>query len=105
MQPFSKPNSQSTPVAPLFIGPLNAVDVCGHPWRWVRNVAKQLGVRMITPPGSSKTLIPAHELVAALERAGKLHEPEAPIMPEPGSADELAAMRSKLSLRRVGGAR
>lgn len=105
MQPFNKANPQSTPVAPLYVGPLNAVDVCGHPWRWVRSVAKQLGVPLITPPGSSKTLIPAQALIEALELAGKLREPERPAVPEAGSADELAAMREKLNLRRVGGGR
>jgi hypothetical protein len=113
------PNSQSSratqvitsaltghaPVVPLFVSSMNCRDVVGQSWRWTREIAKQLGVPLISPPGSSKTLIPAQALIEALETAGKLREPERPAVPEAGSADELAAMREKLNLRRIGGGR
>jgi hypothetical protein len=88
---------------PLTIGPQNCADVLGVNWRWARTKARELGVPIWTVDG--KSVIPASQMLAALERAGMLHEPEAPPAPEPGSADELAEMRAKLGMRRVGGSR
>jgi hypothetical protein len=93
------------PVVPLFVSSMNCRDVVGQSWRWTREIAKQLGVPLITPPGSSKTLIPAQALIEALEIAGKLREPDRPTVPEAGSADELALMRARLGVRKHGGAR
>lgn len=100
-----KTNSESSPVVPLYIGPANCEQVVGHKPRWVRETAEKLGVPIHRPPGSRKWLIPAAAFMSALEKAGLLQEPQQPTVPEPGSAEELAAMRAHLGLRLIGGDR
>jgi hypothetical protein len=113
------PNSQSSlaslaiasalagnpPVLPLYVTSRNCELVVGLTARRTRELAEEYGVPIIRPEGSNKWLISAVALIEALERAGKLQAPEAPSVPEPGSADELEAMRAKLGMRRAGGAR
>jgi hypothetical protein len=101
-------NSQSTDRAalPLFVGPQNAREIIGCSWRWCRDTARRLGVRVITPPGSSKSLIPARDFAEALERAGLAStNTVAPPEPVPGSPEELEAMARRVGLRIVGASR
>jgi hypothetical protein len=109
-----EPTSQSTasyrgalaavqPVAPITIGPKNCEQAIGAPWRWTRAKAVELGVPLLEIDG--KTVIEAEALLAAFKKHGALRETERLQMAEPGSADELAMMRQRLSERRVGGAR
>jgi len=93
----------SQPAAPVFLGPANCEQLVGHRARWVRQQAERLGVPVMRPAGSRKWLIDAAAFKAALEREGLALKPAEPVEPEPGSEDELAAMRSKLGLRRAGG--
>lgn len=81
---------------PLFIGPANAVAVTGAPWRWCRDAARALGVALVGH--GRKQLIPAVEFMSALRRDERAPESEAP-------TDAAAALRERLGLRVVGGAR
>jgi hypothetical protein len=83
------------PVYPLTIGPGNAVDVCGVPWRWLRDFARGAGVPVWRV--GAKTVIPAAPL-AALERAAE----QAPAR-ELSFEEELAARRAALGLELVPG--
>jgi hypothetical protein len=53
-------------VAPLTVGPGNAVLVTGLPWRWLRDFARRSGVPVWHV--GSKSAIPAQQLLAALQR-------------------------------------
>jgi hypothetical protein len=86
-------------VAPLFIGPANAIAVTGCPWRWVRDRAVELGVPILGT--KKKGVINAAAFVAALEcgSAAPNHDLEAP------PSDAAEQLRRRLGLRLVGGAR
>lgn len=58
--------------APLLIGPGNALAAVGAPWRWVRDTARELGVRFVG--AGKKRFVPAAEFLAALERGGRTVE-------------------------------
>lgn len=81
------------PIAPLLIGPKNACEMIGQPWRWVRDFARQHGVAMLHV--GTKTVIPARELVIAL-RAAAARDPERELT----DGERLAALRAKLGLER-----
>ena len=60
--------SQGVQAVPLLIGPKNAEAVVGVPWRWCRDWARNLGIRLVGT--GKKQLIPAAEFIAALGREG-----------------------------------
>jgi hypothetical protein len=62
-------------VAPLTIGPRNAVDLTGVSWRWLRDNAPRLGVPVWRVRG--KSVIPAAPLFQALEREAVQQESRA----------------------------
>src|SRR4029077_15074275 len=53
-------------IAPITIGPGNAVGMTGVSWRWLRDNAGRLGVPIWRVRG--KSMIPAAPLLRALER-------------------------------------
>jgi hypothetical protein len=54
-------------VAPIYIGPANAEQVTGAPWRWCRDFAKANGIAVLR--AGAKSFIRADELAAAIARA------------------------------------
>lgn len=52
---------------PLLIGPGNAQSAIGASWRWVRDVAKQLGVRFVGH--GRKRFVIASEFISAISSA------------------------------------
>jgi hypothetical protein len=63
MLSYKSPGVQAVP---LLIGPKNAEAVVGVPWRWCRDWARSLGIRLVG--SGKKKLIPAAAFVAALEQ-------------------------------------
>lgn len=66
---LTQPNEQRKAVAsatPKYISVRNAEAIVGQGYRWVRDTARALGVRVI--PVGKKRLIPADEFFAAVER-------------------------------------
>ena len=54
-------------LAPIFLGPANAEQAHGWPWRYVKERARQLGIPML---GTGKKLcVSSSAFLAALERA------------------------------------
>lgn len=84
-------------VVPLYISTGNAVASTGQSWRWCRDTALALGVELVGH--GRKRLIPADAFRAVLE--GQTDPPSADV----GSTDPAAALRERLGLRVVGGAR
>jgi len=79
-------------IVPLTIGPGNAVQMCGLPWRWLRDFARRANVPLWRVGG--KSAIPASALLAALEREAAEHQPEL----VPTEDDDRVAMRKALGL-------
>lgn len=77
---------------PLTIGPKNAEAMIGHSWRWLRDHAEELGVRLVQIDG--KRVVMADELLAALERFAS---PAAPPAEPLEAEDEIAAMRRRIA--------
>ena len=59
-------------IAPITIGPGNAVGMTGVSWRWLRDNAGRLGVPIWRVGG--KSMIPAASLLPALEHEAARHE-------------------------------
>lgn len=85
------PREAAGTVAPLLVGPGNALLVCGAPWRWVRDAASSLGVPFVEH--GRKRLIPAAALLDALSRSKATDTPA-------NDADPADAVRAMLALRR-----
>ena len=84
-------------IAPLAIGPRNCEQMVGHPWRWLRDHADELGVEVIKIDG--KSCILAAPLLAALE----MRATAAPDAQPTDERHELAAMRARFGkVRRTG---
>lgn len=83
-------------VAPLLLGPANALAVVGAPWRWVRDTARELGVPTIG--AGKKRFVPAAAFVAALEAAGKTQCVDDAAEPE--TLDPAEAVRRALGRQR-----
>lgn len=64
-------------VRPLLLGPKNCEAATGLPWRWCRDTAQRLGVRLVT--AGRKQAIPADQFLAALEAANETSEPVAEV--------------------------
>jgi hypothetical protein len=60
-------------VAPITIGPRNAVEMTGVSWRWLRDNAQRLGVPIWRLGG--KSVIPAAPLLRALEHEAAQQDP------------------------------
>lgn len=74
-------------VAPIIIGPANALAATGFPWRWCRDTAAALGVPFVG--AGRKRGIRADLFVAALETRQDVtgeREPEALIASDPAAA-------------------
>ncbi|HVY32567.1 MAG TPA: hypothetical protein VHB79_38785 [Polyangiaceae bacterium] len=56
------------PVAPLIVGPGNALPATGFPWRWCRDFWESRGRAFVG--AGKKRGIPAQALLAELERTG-----------------------------------
>lgn len=67
-------NEGKADVRPVLIGPRNCEAATGLPWRWCRDTAQRLGVRLVT--AGRKQAIPAEAFLAALEAANETSEPE-----------------------------
>lgn len=70
-------NEGKVPVRPVLLGPKNCEAATGLPWRWCRDTAQRLGVRLVT--AGRKQAIPADQFLAALEAANETSEPAAEI--------------------------
>ena len=81
-------------VAPLTIGPANAVEMTGVPWRWLRDNAGRLGVPIWRVGG--KSMIPAAPLLAALEQQAAAQEPR-----ELTEEEERQKLRQQLGMERI----
>ncbi|HMJ13976.1 MAG TPA: hypothetical protein VK524_21310 [Polyangiaceae bacterium] len=81
--------------APLTIGPGNAIDMTGMPWRWLRENAPRLGVPIWRVGG--KGVIPAAALLQALEREAARQKPPRELTDE----EECERLRGSLGLARV----
>ena len=81
-------------VAPITIGPRNAVGMTGVPWRWLRDNAARLGVPIWRVGG--KSMIPATPLLRALEREAADQQPR-----ELTDEEERQRLRGELGMERV----
>ena len=81
-------------IAPLTIGPANAVGMTGVSWRWLRDNAERLGVPIWQVGG--KRMIPAAALLRALEREAAQQEPR-----ELTDEEERQRLRSQLGMERI----
>ena len=81
-------------VAPITIGPGNALGMTGVSWRWLRDNAKRLGVPIWRFGG--KSLIPAAPLLQALEREAGRQEPR-----ELTDEEERQKLRRELGMERI----
>ena len=81
-------------IAPLTIGPGNAVEMTGVSWRWLRDNAERLGVPIWRVGG--KSMIPAGPLFEALQREAAPKEPR-----ELSDAEERENLRHQLGMQRV----
>ena len=81
-------------IAPITIGPGNAVGMTGVSWRWLRDNAERLGVPIWRVGG--KSMIPAAPLLRALERVAAQHEPR-----ELTDEEERQRLRSQLGMERI----
>lgn len=81
-------------VAPITIGPSNAVEMTGVSWRWLRDNAGRLGVPIWRVGG--KSVIPAAPLLQALEREAAQQEPR-----ELTDEEERQKLRSQLGMERI----
>jgi hypothetical protein len=76
-------------VNPKYISEQNAKALVGQGYRWCRDKAHELGVKVIAV--GRKRFIPAAEFFAALERASQLPAPEVE-SPEDATASVLASL-------------
>jgi len=81
-------------IAPITIGPSNAVGMTGVSWRWLRDNAGRLGVPIWRVGG--KSMIPAAPLLRALEREAAQQEPH-----ELTDDEERQRLRSQLGMERI----
>ena len=81
-------------IAPITIGPGNAVGMTGVPWRWLRDNAGRLGVPIWRVGG--KSVIPAAPLLQALEREAAQQEPR-----ELTDEEERQRLRGQLGMERI----
>lgn len=70
---------------PVLIGPKNAEQATGLPWRWLRDHFTELVIRV-----EGKGFIPADRLLAALEARAAVSAPEVEV-------DEVAEMRARIA--------
>jgi hypothetical protein len=85
---------------PLSISSANCVALTGMSWSWVTRFAREHGVPLWRV-GARKQLIPAAQLVAAMERVAA----EAPTARPLTMAEEIAAAREAISAAVHGNAR
>ena len=81
-------------IAPITIGPANAVGMTGVSWRWLRDNAARLGVPIWRVGG--KSMIPAAPLLHALEREAAQEEPH-----ELTDEEERQRLRAELGMERI----
>lgn len=81
-------------IAPITIGPGNAVDMTGVSWRWLRDNAERLGVPIWRVGG--KSVIPAVPLLQALAREAARQEPR-----ELSDEEERETLRRQLGMERI----
>ena len=81
-------------LAPITIGPGNAVGMSGVPWRWLRDNARRLGVPIWRVGG--KSMIPAAPLLRALEREAGNEQPR-----ELTDEEERQRLRVELGMERI----
>src|SRR5262245_47643898 len=81
-------------IAPITIGPGNAVGMTGVSWRWLRDNAGCLGVPIWRVGG--KSMIPAAPLLRALELEAAQQEPR-----ELTDEEERQRLRSQLGMERI----
>lgn len=81
-------------IAPITIGPGNAAQMTGVPWRWLRDHAGRLGVPIWRVGG--KSMIPATPLLQALERLAAAQEPR-----ELTEEEERQRLRRQLGMERI----
>jgi hypothetical protein len=81
-------------LAPITIGPGNAVGMTGVPWRWLRDNARRLGVPIWRVGG--KSMIPAAPLLRALEREAGNEQPR-----ELTDEEERQRLRVELGMERI----
>jgi hypothetical protein len=81
-------------IAPITIGPGNAVGMTGVSWRWLRDNAGRLGVPIWRIGG--KSMIPAAPLLRALEREAAQQESR-----EPTDEEVRQRLRSQLGMERI----
>lgn len=91
-------------VVPLYIGPRNAEQAVGHPWRWCLTFARRAGVPVLqasaTGGQARSLLIPAAALAEALQREAATGDP-APEQPaELDEDEELDAVLAEMGKRR-----
>lgn len=67
-------SAPTAPVAPVLVGPDNAIAVLGLSWREALHVARELGVPVVSV--GARQLISARALLEALERRAQPAEPE-----------------------------
>jgi hypothetical protein len=89
--------SLATRVHPLSISSANCVAVTGMSWSWVTRFAREHGVPLWRV-GARKQLIPAAQLVAAMERVAS----EATTTRELSFQEELAAIEAKVTAAMLG---
>lgn len=87
-------------VAPLMVGPVNCEPVLGVSWRWLRDHAGDLGLKVLRVEGK-----PFVEALAALEAIRRHGTPVTDEEPTDNSecVDELEAYRARLGKRRRAG--
>lgn len=81
-------------VGPITIGPRNAMEMTGVPWRWLRDNAERLGVPIWRVGG--KSVIPAGQLLEALARHAAPKEAQ-----ELSDEEEREILRQQLGMKRV----
>lgn len=80
-------------IGATYLGPANATALTGLPWRRVRDIAIQLGVRRVRCGRAQ--LVPLDEFRRALERARAVEDAGS-------EADPAATVRASLGVRRRG---
>jgi hypothetical protein len=87
-------------VAPLLLGPRNAEQATGLPWRFVRDHARALGVEPVRI--GRKLAIPASAFLEALQRQQATKAERDPSN-DSDTCGDAASLRRRLGLRLAGG--
>jgi hypothetical protein len=94
----TKQNKQPFQVAPLIVGPANAVAVTGFNWRWVRDFWASRGRSFV---GSGKKRgVPAAALLEELTRTGTESALPGVVRTEPANIDAAETVRQAIGVSR-----